>query len=102
MKHLFLSLAALLAFSSMSLAEETIGQKIDRGAEATSEKSKEITAETRKAGRKTKRMAKKGWNRTKEAVCAEGDTECEARRAQHRAEEARERANDKTKDTTHE
>lgn len=103
MKHFFMTLVTLLAFASISHAEETVGEKVDRGMQTTSDKAKEMGErtkdETKKMGRKTKRMAKKGMHRTQEAVCMEGDVECAARKAKHRAEEGKDSAVDTMKDT---
>jgi uncharacterized low-complexity protein len=45
-----------------------------------------------------KRDVKKGWHRTQEAVCAEGDAKCAAKKAKHRVHEG----SDYVKDKAHE
>lgn len=47
-----------------------------------------------------KREAKKAVNRTKEFVCAEGDAKCLGRKAKHRASEAADYVDDKTKEAS--
>lgn len=42
-----------------------------------------------------KRSVKKGMNRTKEAVCMEGDLKCAGKKAKHRAGEAGDAMGDK-------
>lgn len=49
-------------------------------------------------GRDAKRAVKKGYNRTKEAVCMDSDAECAAKKAGHRIEETKDKAVDKTKE----
>ena len=46
-----------------------------------------------------KRAVKKGANRTGEAVCAEGDAKCAAKKLKHRGTEAKDATVDKVDDT---
>ena len=81
MKNLGKILAsAILCFGLMGHAEETVSEK----AAAT--------------GNDVKRGTKKAWNRTKEAVCMEGDLECAAKKAKNRAGEGAEYVGDKAKE----
>lgn len=49
-------------------------------------------------GRKAKRSVKKALNRTKEALCTEGDVKCEAKKIKHRMDETKDLIIDKSKD----
>lgn len=70
--------AVALAFSpGFSLGDQTTGEKV----EAKSHDAK--------------RKVKKSSNRAKEALCAEGDVECAAKKAGHRAEEGADYVGDK-------
>jgi hypothetical protein len=46
-----------------------------------------------------KRDVKKGWHRTEEAVCAEGDAKCAAKKAKHRVQEGSDYVKDKATET---
>ena len=56
--------------------------------QTTSDKATEAAKDTRRA-------AKKGAHRVQEALCAEGDTVCLAKKVKHRAEEGVETVKDK-------
>ncbi len=74
-------LMALFGFTGISYAEET-----------TSEKAAATTNDA-------KRSVKKGMNRVKEAVCAEGDVKCLSKKAKHRVEEGADYTKDKATET---
>ena len=83
MKTFLLSLLAVMAFSvgNFAHAEQTVGESV------------------KATGHDVKRGAKKGMNRMKEAVCAEGDAKCLAKKAGHRMEEGSDYMKDKTTET---
>ncbi|NUN05648.1 MAG: hypothetical protein HUU57_07790 [Bdellovibrio sp.] len=92
MKVLFTTLIAVLALSFSAQANEP----------TTSEKAKNMMEETKteakKAGRATKRMAKKAAHRAEEAVCMDGDMKCAAKKAGNRIKEGTDATVDKAKD----
>jgi len=45
-----------------------------------------------------KRDVKKGWHRTEESVCAQGDAKCAAKKAKHRVKEGSDYMKDKTQE----
>lgn len=73
-------LSGLLVLGSTSFADQTTGEKVD--------------AKMNDA----KRSMKKGGNRVKEAVCAEGDAKCLGKKAKHRGEEGVDYTKDKAKE----
>lgn len=73
-------LSGLLVCSSMAMAERTTGEAVD--------------AKVNDAGR----AMKKGSNRVKEAVCAEGDVKCLGKKAKHRGQEGVDYTKDKAKE----
>jgi hypothetical protein len=74
-----------LAFGVMSTYQ------IASGTETVSEKAKAT-------GNDVKRGAKKGWNRTKEAVCMKGDLKCAADKVRNRTQESKDTVVDKSKE----
>lgn len=80
MKTLLISLVTLFLAGPQTFANESLSEK---------------AAET---GRDIKRSTKKGWNRTKEAVCMEGDLECAGKKAKNRMGEGVDTVKDKTSD----
>lgn len=91
MKVLLTTLVAALALTISASANEP----------ATSEKASNMMEETKtevkKAGRATKRMAKKAGNRMEEAMCMEGDMKCAAKKAGNRVKEGTDATVDKAK-----
>lgn len=79
MKSILVISLCLLGFSTAVLAEETLKES--------------ATAKVHDA----KRAVKKGVNRAKEAVCAEGDVKCLEKKAEHRAQEGADYVKDKAK-----
>lgn len=79
MKKIVIALA-LFGFLGVAHAEETMGEK----ASATMHDGK--------------RAVKKGVNRTKEALCAEGDAKCLKDKAANRVEEGVDYTKDKAKE----
>lgn len=62
--------------------------------------AKESTTESMNATKnKVKRSVKKGTHRVEEAVCAEGDAKCLAKKAKHRVEEGSDYVKDKATET---
>jgi len=76
MKNIIVVLSCLFVMG-LAHAEETVGES------ATATKNN------------AKRALKKGANRVKEMVCAEGDAKCLAKKAQHRMQETGDTAKDK-------
>ncbi|UOF02312.1 hypothetical protein [Bdellovibrio reynosensis] len=93
MKFIMMAMIATLAFAPVSYADDTVGDKTESTMDSATDKMKS-------AGRKTKRMAKKGAHRVEEAVCMEGDLECAAKKAGNRVEEGKDTTVDKVKDKT--
>ncbi len=77
---LFVVALAVVAYTGLSRAEESVSEK---GASA---------------GNSMKRGAKKGMNRAKEMVCTEGDAACLAKKAGHRVGEGADAMGDKAKE----
>ena len=75
-----LILAALLLVAPVSFAEQSTSEKVDTTANDA------------------KRSIKKGGNRVKEAVCAEGDAKCLGKKAKHRVQEGADYSKDKAKE----
>ncbi len=73
-------LSGFLLCGSMAMAERTTGEAVD--------------AKANDAGR----ALKKGGNRVKEAVCAEGDAKCLGKKAKHRGQEGIDYTKDKAKE----
>lgn len=80
MKNTIALMISILLATSVGFANESLGEN----AKAT--------------GNDIKRSAKKGWNRTKEAVCMEGDLKCAAKKVKNRTGEGVETVQDKTKE----
>lgn len=80
---LMITLVLALGYFSFAQADETVPEKVQV-------KSKDV-----------KRATKKGVNRMKEMVCAEGDAKCLTKKAKHRVEEGAETVGDKTKEVVH-
>ena len=80
MKSLMLALSAF-GLMSFAHAEDTVGDKME------------------KAGHDAKRSMSKGAHHAEEAMCAEGDAKCAAKKAKHRGSEAVDYGKDKTKET---
>ena len=83
MKKTLLSLVAVLGMLSVplaSLADENIGEKINK--------------ESNTASRKMKKKA----HRAKEAACNEGDAKCAGKKVKHRAEEGSDYMKDKAEE----
>jgi hypothetical protein len=60
-----------------------------------------VTEQTQAISKNAMRATKKGVNRMKEMVCAEGDAKCLAKKAKHRVEEGADAVGDKTKEVIH-
>ena len=56
------------------------------------------TEKAQEAGRDGAAKGKKGMNRVKEAVCAEGDAKCAAKKVGHRVDEAGDKVTNKVKE----
>ena len=82
MKHLLLTLGLLTA-STYAIAEETPAEKTESHMDSA------------------KHSMKKAGHRIQEAVCAEGDLKCAAKKAKHHAEEGADAVGDKVKETKH-
>ena len=80
---LIIALVLIFGCFSIAMADETVSEQAQV-------KSNNI-----------KRATKKGVNRMKEMVCAEGDAKCLAKKAKHRVEEGSEAVGDKTKEVIH-
>lgn len=80
MKKIFIAMTTLLFLGSAGFASESLSEKASS------------------TGKDVKRSAKKAWNRTKEAVCMEGDLECAAKKAKNRAGEGADYVKDKAQD----
>jgi len=80
MKTILMTLVSLALAGSTGFAEETIGEKASS------------------TGKSVKRSANKAWNRTKEAVCMEGDLKCAGKKVKNRAGEGVDYVQDKTGD----
>lgn len=80
MKIIIPALFMMLSFGS-AFADETASEKVGSTA------------------KDAKRSVKKHVNKAKEAMCAEGDAKCLAKKAKHRVEEGAETVKDKTNDT---
>lgn len=91
MKHILVTLTALIALTSFAHAEESITEK-------AKEVGGEIKAEAQKAGRKAKRLAKKGVHKVQEATCTDGDVACAAKKVKNRIEEGKDATVDTVKD----
>ncbi len=91
MKVLLTTLVATLALTiSASANEPTTSEKAGHMMEETK-------TEAKKAGRATKRMAKKAGNRMEETMCMEGDMKCAAKKAGNRIQEGTDATVDKAK-----
>ena len=77
MKKLIIATLTVMAFSSTSFAEETMGEKAQV-------KAKDV-----------KRSIKKGAHKTSETVCIKSDTKCMADKIENRTKEAGEVIQDK-------
>ncbi|MBC7537436.1 MAG: hypothetical protein H7281_01340 [Bacteriovorax sp.] len=80
---LIISMFLVLGCFSFVHADETVGEQVQV-------KSNNVN-----------RAAKKGVNRMKEMVCAEGDAKCLAKKAKHRVQEGADAVGDKTKEVIH-
>jgi UDP-N-acetyl-D-mannosaminuronate dehydrogenase len=78
-----ITLILALGFLGVVQADETLNEK----------------AEVK--GNDMNRAAKKGTNRMKEMICAEGDAKCLAKKAKHRVDESSDAIGDKTKEVIH-
>lgn len=80
MKSIIAVIACIMGLSTAVIAEETLKEKATAGVNDA------------------KRAVKKGVNRTKEFVCAEGDAKCLAKKGKHRVEEGADYVKDKAKE----
>ncbi|MEZ0393399.1 MAG: hypothetical protein ACAH59_14360 [Pseudobdellovibrionaceae bacterium] len=82
----------------MKMSQVLIGFALTAGLTCSAVASESLGEKGSATANDVKRSAKKGWNRTKEAFCAEGDVTCAAKKAKNKVGEGV----DYTKDKGHE
>lgn len=87
MKAIVLAMALIFSNTSFTYAESD-----------NFDPAVELGEESAEKGNDAKRAVKKGWNRTKEAVCMEGDLECAAKKTRNRVGEGKDTIKDKAKE----